>query len=155
MSYDKAMKTETHTNVSTRVQTFTFDNGELTFSVDMERVEQGMDSELIASLVGVALKTLIHRTSSRPKGQGEDATEWLLDALQGSGASGRFRVTSEDKDRAATAMKGYKMAPEQTEEQFADRYGITFQNDAEWLAKHYMGVRAAMAKAAKEAKSMI
>jgi hypothetical protein len=52
-------------------------------------------------------------------------------------------------------MKGYTMAPEQTEKQFLDKYGVPFQNDAAWLAKHYMGVRAAMAAAAKAAKSMI
>lgn len=118
-------------------------------------IEGDYNTTAFDAMVGITLKTLIHRTTSRPKGQGEDATDWLLEALQGGAAAGRFRVTTEDKERAATAMKGYTRAPEQTEKQFLDKYGVTFQNDAEWLAKHYMGVRAAMAAAAKAAKSMI
>lgn len=159
---DTNVDTDVDTNVSARVQAYTFDNNALSFVIDWERVaREGIEikgeynTTAFDAMGGMTLKTLIHRTASRPKGDGEDATDWLLDALQGSGASGRFRVTSEDKERAATAMKGFKLAPEQTKKQFADRYGVAFQNNAEWLAKHYMAVRAAMAKAAKEAKSMI
>jgi hypothetical protein len=153
----KAMKNNTNEVVSARVQTYTFDNGELKFSIDHGVIKEAiaLDDSLIDSLVGIALKTLIHRTTSRPKGNGEDATEWMIEAISGGAQAGRFRVTTDDKDRAATAMKGYTMAPEQTEKQFLDKYGVPFQNDADWLAKHYMGVRAAVAAAAKAAKSMI
>ena len=156
----KAMQQNENTAVSARVQTYSFNNGELTFSLNLERIaREGLGIEgdynitAFDAMVGISLKTLVHRTTSDPKT--EDATDWFLDALQGGAAAGRFRVTTEDKERAATAMKGYGMAPEQTEKQFSERYGIPFQNDAEWLAKHYMGVRAALAAAAKAAKSMI
>jgi hypothetical protein len=149
------MSDKTNEVVSTRVQTYTFDNGELTFSIDHAVIERELTTSVVDSLIGIALKTLIHRTSSRPKGNGKDATKWMLEAISGGSAAGRFRVTTDDKERAATAMKGYTMAPEQTEKQFLDKYGVPFQNDAAWLAKHYMGVRAAMTAAAKAVKSMI
>ena len=153
--HSNKMSTNANEVVSARVQTYSFDNGELTFSVDHKVIEDAITSELIDSLIGVALKTLIHRTTSRPKGQGEDATEWLLEALQGGAAAGRFRVTQADKDRAGNALKGHKMAPEQTEAQFKALYGIEFITDLDLLAKHYMNVRAAKAAAEKAAQSML
>lgn len=141
--------------VSTRVQTYAFDNGELNFSIDHSKVEAAMTSELVDALIVSALKTLIHRTTSRPKGEGEDATEWLLEALNGGVQAGRFKVTQADKDRATNAMKAFKLAPEQTAKKFQDQYGIEFQNDLEVLSKHYMNVRAAEAAAAKAKASML
>lgn len=155
----KTMKTNTEV-VSTRVQTYTFNNGELLFSIDHERVARegyeivgDYNTTVFDAGIAVSLKTLIHRTTSAPKGA--DATDWLLEALTGGAVTGRYRVTQGDKDRAETAMKGYKMAPDQTVQQFTEKYGVEYQDNAEWLAKHYMGVRASEAAAAKAAKSMI
>ena len=150
------MKTQTN-GESARVQTYSFDNDSLVFSIDHGQVREAVQEtpDLVDALVGLALKTLIHRTSTRPTGKGEDATEWLIEAIAGGEAGGRFRVTSKDKERAANAMKGYKMAPEQTAKQFLDNNGIEYQDDAEWLAKHYMGLRAKKAAEDKAAQSML
>ncbi len=151
------MKTQENTVVSTSVQTFTFDNGSLTFAIDhaVVRAAVAENPSLVDALVGIALKTLIHRSSARPEGNGKDATEWLLDAIEGGEAGGRFRVTSKDKERAANAMKSYKMAPEQAAKMFLDNNGIEYQDDAEWLAKHYMGLRAKAAAEEKAKQNML
>jgi len=141
--------------VSARVQTYSFDNGELRFSIDHAAVEEAITSELIDSLIATSLKTLIHRSTSRPKVNDVDATDWLLEALQGGAAAGRFRVTDDDKERAKNAMKSFKLAPEQVKKQFVDTYGIEFQDDAEFLSKHYMNVRAKDAADKKAKKLML
>ena len=153
------MKTQTN-DTSARVQTYSFDNDTLKFTIDHERVaREGMGIEgyyfesFVDSMIAVDCKTLIHRTSQRP--QGGDATDWFIEAISGGEAGGRFRVTSKDKERAANAMKSYKLAPEQAAKQFLDNNGIEYQDDAEWLAKHYMGLRAKKAAEEKAQQNML
>lgn len=150
------MKTQTN-DTSARVQTYSFDNDTLKFTIDHGQVKEAakLDESLIDSLIAIGLKTLIHRTSARPAGKGEDATEWLIEAIAGGEAGGRFRVTSKDKERAANAMKSYKLAPPQVAEQFLDNNGIEYQDDAEWLAKHYMSLRAKKAAEEKAQQNML
>ncbi len=155
------MKNNEQTAVSTRVQTFTFDNGDMRFAIDIEKVGRSVfpqgeyDTAKFDELVGIALKTLIHRTSNRPKGEGEDATDWLIDAISGAASAGRFRVTAADETRAKNALKAHAMAPEQSAKEFKDKYGIDFLTDPEALAKHYMSLRAAKAAAEKAESEML
>ena len=83
------MKTQTN-GESARVQTYSFDNDSLVFSIDHGQVREAVQEtpDLVDALVGLALKTLIHRTSTRPTGKGEDATEWLIEAIAGGEAGG-------------------------------------------------------------------
>lgn len=150
------MKNNTNDS-SARVQTYSFDNDTLQFTIDHEQVKEAvkLDESLIDALIAIGLRTLIHRTSQRPEGKGGDATDWLIEAIAGCEASGRFRVTSKDKERAANAMKEYRMAPEQTVKRFLDNNGIEYQDNAEWLAKHYMGLRAKAAAEEKAKQSLL
>ena len=145
------------TQIVSDLRSYSFDNDTLVFTIDHAKVkaEVGSESHLVDAFIAISLKTMIHRSSSRPEGKGAEATEWFIDALSGGEASGRFRVTSKDKERAANAMKSYKLDPEQAAKQFLDNNGIEYQDNAEWLAKHYMSLRAKKAAEEKAQQNML
>lgn len=140
-----------------RVQSYSFDNGSLEFTIDHDAVKKAVreDESLIDAMIAIGLKTLIHRTSARPAGKGEDATEWLIEAIAGGEAGGRFRITAKDKERATSAMKSFKLAPSQTAEQFRDNNGIDYLDDEAFLSRHYMSLRAKKAAQEKAEQSML
>jgi hypothetical protein len=137
-----------------------FDNGEKYFGISNSAIAeliapdapQVVDPMVLGNVIEIMLKDLVHR-SSWAKGiddSGKDETDRLLDVLQGTVKSGRFKVTDEDREKAKSAMKRFAMAPEAFKQQYLANNGQEYVDDFEELAKRYMNRRAAAKRAEKE-----
>lgn len=108
------------------------------------------DESFVSALVDLAANTLLHRkgtTAFKALPSVVDSAEFMTVAKSiGSSGGSRFKVTAKDEERAKTVLKSYEMAPEQTVEQFEEKYGIPFITDPKLLAEHYKNVRAAASK---------
>jgi len=144
------------------VVSYEFDNGDKRFTIDHGQIAQllagdefeSMNPELLANLILIALKDLVHR-SSWAKGisdKGADETERLLAVIEGAAQSGRFKITDADRDAAKRAMKQYEMAPEPLKAQYLANNGMEYIHDFDTLAKRYMDRRA---REAAEKKNLV
>lgn len=115
--------------------------------------------ETFQAMAQQAARSLMHRNGKcefKPTPSVVNAGEFVkVLADVGAGGSGRFKVTDADTKRADTVLKSHKMAPEQTEAGFRDKYGIEFITDRDALALHYMNLRAAEAQAKRAEASML
>jgi hypothetical protein len=144
------------------IVSYVFDAGDRKFKIDHARVASvivdgstdKINPAVLAAMVDVMLKDLVHR-SSWAKGitdKDADETDRLLAILTGTAVSGRFKITDADKVKANEIMKRYKMAPDAAVKLYeSGNPGLKYVDDFDELCKRYMMRRRREAEANKNA----